>query len=224
MKILYIDDNRLLIDSVKKLLGKVYTVDFAENGYDGLQCALAVRYSVILLDLHLPDMDGFEVCRKLRAANVTAPIMILSVRKDPESSVKLLNSGADDYITKPFNSEALKARVAAVLRRGQAMSKETVIQVGDLTVNVTRRQVLRAGIPISLRRKEFDILEYLTSNRGRVLTRGMILSHVWEAGTERWNNTVDVHIKYLRDKVDRPFEKPLIKTAYGVGYMIDDTI
>lgn len=139
-------------------------------------------------------------------------------------TVKLLNSGADDYITKPFNGEALKARVAALLRRGQEMREEKIITVCDMTINVTRREVQRGGVIIPLRRKEFDILEYLVSNHGRVLTRTMIIDHVWEAGTESWNNTVDVHIKYLRDKIDRPFEKPLIKTAYGVGYMIDDKI
>jgi DNA-binding response OmpR family regulator len=222
MKILYIDDNRMLIDSVRTLLKSAYVVDHASTGHEGIQSAKAVRYDLILLDLGLPDMDGFEVCCELRAANITTPILILTVQKDPETSVKLLNCGADDYITKPFNSEALKARIQAVLRRNQEMSEEKIITVCDLTINTTRREVRRSGIAIPLRRKEFDILEYLAINHGRVLTRTMILDHVWEAGTEGWNNTVDVHIKYLRDKIDRPFKKQLIKTAYGVGYMIDD--
>jgi two-component system OmpR family response regulator len=169
-------------------------------------------------------MDGFDVCRRLRKGGVATPILILTVQKDPETSVKLLDCGADDYITKPFNSAALKARIAAVLRRGQTMSPEKIITVRDLEVNITRREVQRAGVIIPLRRKEFDILEYLVVNHGHVLTRTMILDHVWEAGTEGWNNTVDVHIKYLRDKIDRPFEKPLIKTAYGVGYMVNDKL
>lgn len=154
---------------------------------------------------------------------ILAPILVLSVQKDIIMSVQLLNSGADDYITKPFNSDNLKARVAALLRRGSEMQDERVIDVGDLKVNVTKRQVWRDGIKISLSRKEFDILEYLITNHGRTLTRSMILDHVWESGTEGWNNTVDVHIKNLRDKVDRPFGRPLIKTAYGVGYLVDDT-
>lgn len=223
MKILHIDDHRMLNESVKKTLESSYTVDYACTGHKGIEDAFSVQYSLILLDLGLPDMDGYEVCRALRKAHITTPILILTVRKDPETLVKLLNCGADDYITKPFNGEALKARVAAALRRGQEMSEEKIISVHDLTVNVTRREVWRGGIRISLRRKEFDILEYLAINHGRVLTRAMILDHVWEAGTEGWNNTVDVHIKYLRDKVDRPFGKPLIKTAHGVGYMVDDT-
>ena len=222
MKILYIDDNRLLIDSVKKLLDGTYTVDYARTGREGIQSAHLVAYSLILLDLGLPDMDGLDVCRELRKASITAPILILTVQKDPTTVVKLLNCGADDYITKPFNSEALKARVAAVLRRSQDMCEERIITVHDLIVNVTRREVQRSGVTIVLRRKEFDILEYLAANHGRILTRSMIVDHVWETDTEGWNNTVDVHIKYLRDKVDRPFNKPLIKTAYGIGYMVDD--
>lgn len=224
MKILYIDDNRMLIDSVKTLLDGTYIVDYACTGREGIESARSIDYSLILLDLGLPDIDGLEVCRELRAANVTAPVLILTVQKDPAMSVQLLNCGADDYLTKPFNGEVLKARIAALLRRGQEMHEEKVIGVHDLTVNVTRRQVWRSGVNIQLRRKEFDILEYLISNQGRALTRPMILDHAWEAGTEGWNNTVDVHIKYLRDKIDRPFDRSLIKTAYGIGYMVDDTV
>lgn len=223
MKILYIDDNRILIDSVKTLLDTTYIVDYACTGREGIEKARAVQYSLILLDLGLPDIDGLEVCRELRRMNVVAPILVLTVQKDPATCVQLLNCGADDFITKPFNSEALKARIAALLRRGQELSEEKIIRVSDLTVNVTRRQVWRSGVNIALRRKEFDILEYLITNHGRTLTRPMIRDHVWEYGTEGWNNTVDVHIKYLRDKIDRPFEKSLIKTAYGIGYMVDDT-
>lgn len=223
MKILYIDDNRLLVDGVKKLLGNDYVVDFASTGAEAIERTSTVQYSLILLDLGLPDMDGFDVCRELRAAKITAPILILTVQKDPATSVQLLNCGADDYLTKPFNGDVLKARIAALLRRGKDTHKEKVIGVSDLTVNVTRREVWRSGVCITLRRKEFDILEYLITNHGRALTRSMILDHVWESGTEGWNNTVDVHIKHLRDKVDRPFDTPLIKTAYGIGYMVDDT-
>jgi len=217
MKILYIDDNRLLIDSVKKLLDTSYIVDHMCTGHEGIEKANTVSYSLILLDLSLPDMHGLEVCKELRRAKISAPILILTVQKDPMTSVRLLDCGADDYMTKPFNGEVLKARIAALLRRGKETHDERVIEIGDLRLNLTRRQVWRSGVNISLRKKEFDILEYL-------LTRSMILDHAWEAGTEGWNNTVDVHIKYLRDKVDRPFGKALIKTAYGIGYMVDDTV
>ncbi|HSX01982.1 MAG TPA: response regulator transcription factor [Candidatus Saccharimonadia bacterium] len=224
MKILFIDDNQLLIESVKARLGSTYIIDFADTGHEGIEQARTVEYAAILLDLGLPDMDGLEVCRELRRANLATPILILTVKNDPATSVQLLNCGADDYLTKPFNGEVLRARIAALLRRGKELRQEKIIGVGDLTINLTRRQVSRSGVSIKLRRKEFDILEYLITNRGRALTRSMILEHAWEAGTEGWNNTVDVHIKHLRDKIDRPFGRPLIKTAYGIGYMVDDTL
>jgi len=202
MKILYIEDNRLLVESVKKSLQKIYTVDSEPTGREGIERARSVKYSAILLDLGLPDIDGFEVCKALRSAEVTTPVLILTVQKDPMTSVALLDCGADDYLTKPFNRDVLRARIAALLRRSQDIQHEKVIRVNDLTVNISRRQVTRSGVNIDLRRKEFDILEYLASNRGRVLTRSMILNHVWEAGTEGWNNTVDVHIKLLRDMLN----------------------
>ncbi len=224
MKILYIDDNRLLIDSVKKLLVPTYIVDHTCTGREGIEKAAAINYALILLDLGLPDMTGLEVCQELRRANISAPMLVLTIQRDPATSVRLLNGGADDYMTKPFNGNVLKARIAALLRRGQDVREEKVIGVGDLTVNITRRQVWRSGRVIALRKKEFDILEYMVANHGHALTRSMILEHAWESGSEGWNNTVDVHIKRLRDKVDKPFDKALIKTAYGIGYMVDDTI
>lgn len=221
MKILYIDDNRLLTDCVKRTLSTAYIVDAAHTGQEGIEKSRLVHYDLILLDLGLPDMDGFEVCSELRHSNVVAPILILTVQKSPETSVRLLNCGADDYLTKPFNGEVLKARITALLRRGKDLRKENIVRVGDLVVNITRRQVWHFGVKIPLRRKEFDILEYLVVNQGHSLTRSMILDHAWESGAEGWNNTVDVHIKHLRDKVDRPFGTQLIKTAYGIGYMVE---
>ncbi len=223
MKILYIDDNQLLMESVRKSLHKTYAVDSERTGREGIEKARSINYNVILLDLGLPDMNGFDVCRAIRSANISTPVMILTVQKDPGTTVKLLDCGADDYLAKPFNSDVLRARIAALLRRAPELHAERIVTVADLAVDITRRQVTRGGTSIPLRRKEFDILEYLVTNRGRVLTRSMILDHVWESGTEGWNNTVDVHIKLLRDKIDRPFGKSLIKTAYGVGYMLNDS-
>jgi two-component system OmpR family response regulator len=134
----------------------------------------------------------------------------------------MLDIGADDYLHKPFYVGELQARIRALLRRSNSIVSGPVIRVGDLSLDTARREVARAGQSIELRRKEFDILEYMMHNRGTVVTRTMIINNNWEAGADRWNNTVDVHIKYLRDKIDRPFDKKLIKTAYGVGYMIDD--
>lgn len=223
MKILIIEDSKLLADSVKRQLSSRYLVDIVHTGEDGINYALAASYAVIILDLGLPDMSGYDVCYELRAQNVDAPIIILSGVRDAESRVRLLDCGADDYMTKPFNADELRARIVAVLRRSIREPAPQEIVVGDLILDIGRRRVLRAGIPISLRRKEFDILEYLARNRGHTVTREMIFNHAWEAGNESWNNTVDVHIKHLRDKIDRPFDKPLIKTAYGIGYMVDET-
>jgi two-component system OmpR family response regulator len=224
MKILIIEDNRLLAESIKRQLDANYVVDIVSSGEEGIERAREIAYSVILLDLNLPGIDGHGVCYELRHARVNTPILVLSGVADTDSRVRLLMSGADDYVTKPFDSSELRARITALTRRGQYELDEDTINVGDLTIDVRRRRVVRGNIPITLRRKEFDILEYLAQNQGRAVTRTMIFNHVWETGQDGWNNTVDVHIKHLRDKVDRPFKTPLIKTAYGIGYMVDDAV
>ena len=222
MKILIIEDNKLLAEGLKKQLKAHFVVDMVHRGEDGIDRARAADYGVILLDLGLPDMNGYDVCYELRSAHVTTPILILSGIRDTISQVRLLDCGADDYVTKPFNTDELRARILALSRRGHHLQQDEVIKIGDLTLDIGRRRVTRSGETITLRRKEFDILEYLVRNRGRTVTRSMIFDHVWEAHKEGWNNTVDVHIKRLRDKVDRPFAHQLIKTAYGIGYMVDD--
>jgi len=224
MKILLIEDNPLLAESLKRYLHTNFVVDIVSSGEEGIERARAIQYSVILLDLGLPDMNGYDVCYELREARVTTPILILTGVKDAMTSVRLLDCGADDYVTKPFNSAELRARIAALARRGHTPPAEKVVTLSDLIIEVDRRRVRRSGVTIPLRRKEFDILEYLVANRGRAVTRSMIFDHVWEAGKEGWNNTVDVHIKHLRDKIDRPFKTSLIKTAYGIGYMVDDAV
>jgi len=222
MKLLLIEDNRSLADSLKKHLGKNFLVDVARTGEEGQRHALTNSHDVIVLDLNLPDTNGADVCKNIRNAQITTPILILTAVADIPSRVSLLNAGADDYLTKPFSIAELRARLGALLRRVPASYTPGVLTICDLTVDPNRRKVERAGIPISLRRKEFDILEYLIRNRGRAVTRAMILDHAWDTNKETWHNTVDVHIKHLRDKVDRPFSAPLIKTAYGIGYMIDE--
>lgn len=223
MKVLVIEDNIRLTDRIKKVLEKAYIVAVSFNGEDGLNLALKEDYGVIILDLGLPDIPGLEVCKALRANDVDVPILILTAVDDVSSKVQLLSSGADDYLTKPFSGAELEARVAALARRQPRQMIADTLLVQDLEINTARREVRRSGIQISLRRKEFDILEYLVSNRGRAMSREMILDHAWQDGVSSWNNTVDVHIKHLRDKVDRPFRQPLIKTAYGIGYMVEDS-
>ena len=153
---------------------------------------------------------------------VDTPILILTGAADVTSRVTLLNGGADDYVTKPFSVAELKARLGALLRRPPTTMGTSTFTVQGLVIDPHRRRVERDGQAIPLRRKEFDILEYLVRNRGRPVTRSMILDHAWDGSKDTWNNTVDVHIKHLRDKIDRPFGTALIKTAYGIGYMIDD--
>ncbi len=222
MKLLLIEDNRTLAEGLKKQLGKSFIVDAVRTGEEGLQRAMNGGQDIIILDLSLPDKNGYDVCRAIRLANIPTPIIILTGASDVTSKVTLLNAGADDFLTKPFSVAELRARLGALLRRPVAAMSTEVFTVQDLIVDPQRRRVERAGTQIQLRRKEFDILEYLMRNRGRPVTRSMILDHAWDGTKDTWNNTVEVHIKHLRDKIDRPFDKPLIKTAYGIGYMIDD--
>ena len=222
MKLLVIEDNRSLTESLKEHLSKMFVVDIAHNGEEGLHQAFSGGYDAIILDLHLPDKDGYEICKTLRLNRVRTPILILTGEADISSRVALLNGGADDYVIKPFSMAELRARLGALLRRAPSNYNNSVMIINDLVIDPGRRRVVRAGVTIPLRRKEFDILEYLIRNRGRAVTRAMILDHAWDANKDTWHNTVDVHIKHLRDKIDRPFGGKLIKTAYGIGYMIDD--
>jgi len=224
MKLLIVEDNYRLAERIKLLLGKSFVVDVTHTGTEGLSRALSVEYSVMVLDLNLPDISGMEVCEKLRVAKINTPILILTASKERSDCVRLLEAGADDYLTKPFDREELQARVKALSRRHNHQINKNIIVHKDLVIDVNRRHVERSGVPITLRRKEFDILEYLVHNRGRAVTRSMILNHAWDTSKDSWSSTVDVHIKYLRDKIDRPFKSSLIKTAYGIGYMVDDVV
>ncbi len=222
MKLLLIEDNRALAESLKRFLGKTFVVDLSRRGDDGLQLALRGSYDVIVLDLGLPGKSGTEVCKGVRSAHVMTPIIILTGTDDVPTRVALLDMGADDYLIKPFHVAELRARLGALLRRSSDPGTSELLRVRDLCIDTSRRRVERAGVRISLRRKEFDILECLARNLGRPVTRSALLDYAWDGTKVSWNNTVDVHIKHLRDKIDRPFKKPLIKTAYGIGYMLDD--
>lgn len=224
MKLLVVEDNARLADRIQRKLDKLYPLDFATSGHEALVQLSDIDYGVIILDLGLPDMNGLEVCQRIRKLNIDVPILILTGNNEISSKVELLNSGADDYMTKPFDSDELKARLRSLERRTNKPLKPSVIEHGDLKIDPSKRSVYRSGIEILLRRKEFDILEYLVRNHGRVLTRKMILDHVWSADSTSWIGTIDVHIKHLRDKIDKPFESKMIKTSYGVGYKIDDLI
>jgi len=224
VKLLFIEDNTALVKSLKDYFGDS-TIDYTAEGAKGIEMATTVSYDAIVLDLGLPDMSGRDVCAAIRKAQITTPILILSGTTEATMKVALLKAGADDYVTKPFHGVELKARLVALARRGHFdPAAPYLLKVNSLILDPTRRRVERHGQKIDLRRKEFDILEYLMRNRGKIVTRSMIMDNVWAADSDSWNNTVDVHIKYLRDKVDRPFKQRLIRTAYGLGYTIDDHV
>lgn len=220
MKVLIIEDNPVLRDRISRQFLKTAVVEMAENGRQALEKG-GNEYSVMILDLGLPDMPGLAVCQELRGSGIETPILVLTADSDVSSRVALLNAGADDYLMKPFHGEELRARVNALARRKPRQIGKRLIEVGDLIINSDRRTIERAGAAIYLTRTEFDILEYLAVNRGRVMTREMIFDRVWNDGANGTNNVVDVHIKRLRDKIDRPFKVPLIHTAHGLGYVVD---
>lgn len=221
MKILVIEDNPRLGERVKRQLQKWHLADVAQSGTEGIQLASTGNFDMILLDLGLPDMPGVEVCKHLRNLSSDIPIMVVTGVDSTPSRVDLLDTGADDYITKPFEPSELFARINALARRRARSESQPDIIIGDLVINVASRTAIRSGTMLELRRKEFDILEYLCINKGRVMSRQMIINHAWSSTSASWIGSVDVHIKQLRDKVDKPFAYPLIKTSYGVGYMID---
>lgn len=222
MKLLIIEDEGALITALRRGLRTLYIIDGASTGHDGLHRAEVAEYDAIMLDLSLPDLDGLEVCKRLRKLPNQVPILVLTAQDSVDTKVQLLDAGADDYLIKPFSLEELKARLRVLTRRETpAISSELV--VGELILNTATREVTRLGAPINLRRKEFDLLEYLMRNPGKALSRSMIIDHVWDIGDNLWTNAVDVHIKYLRDKIDRPFSTPMIVTVHGVGYKLEAT-
>jgi DNA-binding response OmpR family regulator len=221
MKILVVEDNERLADRVKRRLSP-HSVDICDTGNAAIRKVSSVDYDVIVLDLGLPDQSGSLVCEKIRKLKIDVPILVLTGNTEKNTIVQLLNHGADDYMVKPFDNDELKARVSALGRRLARRLPSQSIQLRDLTINSDTRSVMRSGVVIDLRKKEYEILNYLVINAGRILTREMIISHIWDEDKVGWVSTVDVHIKHLRDKVDKPFAEPLIKTAYGIGYFIDD--
>jgi two-component system, OmpR family, response regulator len=222
MKILIIEDNIAVQAALRQNLQTHYVVDATSSGEDGLHAATSSVYDLILLDLELPDISGNQVCKLIRKASITTPILVLTASIKIKDKVFLLDSGADDYVTKPFSMEELKARLR-VLLRSEVRAKTSELILGELILDPATRRVRKGNHLINLRRKEFDLLEYLMYNPGKVLTRAMILDHVWEMNEGLWTNAVDVHIKNLRDKIDKPFGTRMIETVHGVGYRIEAT-
>lgn len=223
MKLLFIEDDPGISLALRQALSTVYDMAFADTGAVGISKALTDEYDSILLDLNLPDMHGLEVCKVLRGRNVTAPIIILTADTAVLRKITLLDAGADDYLTKPFSLGELKARLRMLDRRVNQSRRSQLprIDYDELSLDTDTHTVIRSGTTIKLRRKEFGLLQCLLQHAGTVVTRESLASHAWPENTDRYTNTIDVHIKYLRDKIDRPFKTPFIKTVHGLGYKLE---
>jgi DNA-binding response OmpR family regulator len=221
MKLLIVEDNDGIILSLYRALAAIYKVDTATTVQAALKKIEGSFYDCVILDLTLPDGSGLKVCEHLRAAGLTTPVLVISGIDQSQTKVILLDSGANDYMTKPFNIEELQARLRVLLREPKVEANHHRLTVGDLVLDRVRRQVQRDGQPIELRRKEFALLECLMQNNGLAVSRTTLGIYAWEDNYDFMTNTVDVHIKYLRDKVDRPFATSLIRTVHGLGYKID---
>jgi heavy metal response regulator len=220
MRILIVEDEKRIQDFLSRGLESAgYAVDVAGDGNTAIELVHAAEYDLIILDLMLPDTDGLTVLEKIRNRKVNPPVLILSAREGVDDRVRGLELGADDYLVKPFAFVELLARVRALLRRGQPTPER--LQVGDLVLDCIRRRVTRSNEYIELAPKEFSILEYLMRNRGRPLSRTMIVEHVWDMDYDGLTNIVDVYIRHLRSKIDDKWAMKMIHTVRGIGYMLD---
>jgi heavy metal response regulator len=222
MRILVIEDEKKIASFIKRgLTEQNYTVDTAADGEEGLMLAEINPYDLIVLDIMLPGKDGFTVCRTLRSKNINTPILMLTARDDLRDKVFGLDSGADDYLTKPFAFAEFLARVRVLLRRHGSV-KSTTLRVADLELDQLTRQVTRAGKSIDLTPTEYALLEYLMLNQGQVVTRTMLSEHVWNQDFDSFSNVINVYVNYVRKKVDADFDVKLIHSVRGAGYMLKE--
>jgi len=220
VRILVVEDEKKVAAFVRKGLEEEgYAVDVAIDGEKALYMAEMSDYDLIILDWMIPKKDGLAVLGQLRASGLTTPVILLTARDAVQDKVLGLNTGADDYLAKPFDFAELLARVRALFRRGKS-DASTVLEVGDLRMDLLSRKVTRAGVAIDLTAKEYSLLEYFMRNTGKVLTRTMIAEHVWDVHFDSDSNVIDVYVNYLRNKIDRPFEPKLLQTVRGVGYAL----
>jgi len=221
MRVLLVEDDKKLASYIEKGLKEAgFAVDRAEQGDEGLRLVLGSLYDVAIVDVMLPQLDGLTLIDRMRARKVLTPVLILSAKRSVDDRVRGLQTGGDDYLTKPFSFAELLARIQALIRRAYQQSEPTCLTVGDLSTDLLRREVIRSGTKIDLQPREFALLEYLMRNDGRVVSKTMIIEHVWGYGFDPLTNIVDVVISRLRNKVDRDFDQKLIHTFRGVGYAL----
>jgi two-component system OmpR family response regulator len=224
MRILLVEDDAKIASFINKgLKAAGYAVDTATDGERGLHLALTQPYDAAIIDVMLPKMDGLSLIEMMRKEKIRTPVLTLSAKGSIEDRVKGLHAGSDDYLTKPFAFSELLARIQALIRRSSGVSEPTSLHVSDLSVNLLTREVTRGGESIELQPVEFSLLEYLMRNSGRVVSKTMIMEHVWNYNFDPQTNVVEARICRLRDKVDRDYDKSLIHTVRGVGYVLKET-
>ncbi|MDO8482642.1 MAG: response regulator transcription factor [bacterium] len=222
MPILIVEDEKKLLDILKRgLKAERYSVDTACDGEEGLEKAMKNNYSMIILDILLPKKDGFTVCKELRARQIHTPIIMLTARGSSEDKVAGLDAGADDYLIKPFGIKELFARIRAVLRRRKTTDSD-IRNIADLVMDKKKHEVTRAGRVITLTPKEYKLLDILLSNRGEAINRRKLIDHAWGPDFEETHNELNVHINYLRAKIDKGSKKLLIHTIRGVGFVLKE--
>lgn len=221
MRILVVEDDKKIASFiVKGLKENGFAVDHAANGEDGLHLAMAAPYDASIVDIMLPKLDGLSLVQELRNQKIKLPVIILSAKASVDDRIRGLQSGSDDYLVKPFAFSELLARVQALIRRATSTTEPTTLSAGDLHLNLVTRDVTRGDQKLDLQAREFSLLEYLMRNAGRVVSKTMILEHVWNYSFDPQTNVVDVLVCRLRNKVDRDFEKKMIQTLRGVGYVL----
>ncbi|MFO7287035.1 MAG: response regulator transcription factor [Gammaproteobacteria bacterium] len=226
MRILIIEDDNQVASFIRKgLIESGWNVDVADNGKDGLFLAATERYDALIVDRMLPGVDGLTVIRTLRASENKTPALVLSALGEVDDRVQGLKAGGDDYLVKPFAFSELVARLEALVRRSRSAGEApvTVLEVGDLKMDLLRREVYRSGRKIELQPREFQLLEFLMRHAGQVVTRTMLLEGVWNYHFDPQTNVIDVHVSRLRAKIDRDFPTPLLHTVRGAGYRLDTT-
>jgi two-component system OmpR family response regulator len=223
MRVLLVEDDKKIASFISKGLKEAgFATDHAGDGVDGLHLALNEPYDAAIIDIMLPGLDGLSLIEELRRKKINTPIIVLSAKRSVDDRIKGLQIGGDDYLTKPFSFSELLARVQALIRRSSGVTEPNMLEVRDLSMNIITREITRGDRKIELQPREFSLLEYLMRNKGRVLSKTMILEHVWDYNFDPQTNVVDVLVCRLRNKVEKEFEHKLIHTIRGVGYVLKE--